>query len=162
MVSNYPNSQAFVFSHSKSRNCSAWVPPIDSLVGVINANQDFSIFSQLIKKAQYENKLSSVQANFTIFVPSNASLQVKYSKNFLDNIARDTATQIINNSMMNRILDKNTLQLSRIGKYPTLSRSNSIEISTVAGQTLINNHIQIIHFNQPASNGIIHVVSDFL
>ena len=165
MVSNYPNSQAFDFRQMydfRYLNPKKPMYPIDSLMGVIDGNQDLSIFSQLIKKANFENKLSSPQADFTIFVPSDASLRQKYSKQYLDNMDRGIATQIINNSIMNRKLDQKLLQSSPVGKYPTISRSISLEISTVCDKTMIQGHINVLHFNQPASNGIIHVVSDFL
>ena len=165
MVSNYPNSQAFDFRQMYDfpiLKPTKTVYPIDSLMGVIDGNQDLSIFSHLIKKAKYDSKLCSMQADFTIFVPSDYALKQKYSQQFLDNIDRGTATQIINSSMMNRKLDKKLLQASPVGKYPTIDRSNSIEISTINNETMIYGCIKILHFNQPASNGIIHVISDFL
>jgi uncharacterized surface protein with fasciclin (FAS1) repeats len=166
MVSNYPNSQPFdyrqMYDFSYLNPKKAPVYPRDSLMGVIDANKDLSIFSQLIKKANYENKLSSSQADFTVFVPSDASLIKKYSKKYLDELDRGTATQIINHSIMNRKLDQKLLQSSPVGKYPTISRSNSLEISTLCNETMIDGCIKVLHFNQPASNGIIHVVSDFV
>lgn len=164
MVSNYPNSQSFDFRQmydfptlqTKTKY------PSDSLMGVINENIDLSIFSKLIKKANYDIKLSSVQADFTIFVPSDNELQKTYSTEFLNNIDKGLAIQIINNSIMNRKLDQTLIQSTPLGKYPTLDRSNSLNITTINNESIINNRIKIIHFNQPASNGIIHVISDFI
>ena len=164
MVSNYPNSQSFDFRQMYDFPSlpTKTTYPTDSLMSVIDGNNDLSIFSKLIKKANYDIKLSSIQADFTIFVPSDYELEKKYSKEFIYNIDKGMAIQIINNSIMNRKLDQKLIQSSPLGKYPTLDRSNSLEITTINNESIINNHIKIIHFNQPASNGIIHIISDFI
>jgi len=63
--------------------------------------------------------------------------------------------------MMNRILDKNLLQSSPTSLYPAIDRS-LITISTVSDITMLENGITVIHWNQPATNGIIHVIDNIL
>ena len=165
MVSNYPNCQMYDYRQMYTlpflkKNDKIY--PLDSLMGVISTNPDLFIFTQLIKKTNYENKLSNSQADFTVFVPSDQLLKKKYTTECINSIDRGTATQILDNSIMNRKIDKKLLQSDVIGRYPTISRNNSLEFTTINDKTTIQKYIDIIHFNQPASNGIIHIVSDFI
>lgn len=136
--------------------------PDNSLMGIINSNSDFTIFSQIVKKAKYESKLSDKQADFTIFVPSDTQLKQQYSKQFLDNIDIGFAQQILKFSMMNRKLDKGLLQSSPASTFPTIDRSNLMTISTVSEKTMLPNCTTVIHWNYPASNGLIHVIDNLL
>ena len=166
MVSINPATQSYDFRHMydfsdiRSKPTKVVYPP-NSLMDVIDSNEDFSIFCKIVKKTKYDIKLSSKQANFTLFVPSDFHLKQKYSPKFLNNIDVGLAHQILNFSMMNRILDKNLLQSSPTSLYPVINRS-LITISTVSDITMLENGIKVIHWNQPASNGIIHVIDDIL
>jgi uncharacterized surface protein with fasciclin (FAS1) repeats len=166
MVSINPATQTYDFRHmynfSDIRSKPAKVVyPTNSLMDVIDSNPDFTIFSKIVKKTKYDIKLSSKQANFTLFVPSDFYLKQKYTQRFLDNIDVGLANQILNFSMMNRILDKNLLQSSPTSLYPAIDRS-LITISTVSDITMLENGITVIHWNQPATNGIIHVIDNIL
>ena len=134
----------------------------ESLMDLIHTNADFTIFSKMIKKANYDIKLSEKQANFTLFVPSDNSLRKKYPPEFLDNIDKGLAIQILNYSMMVRTLDQELLQASPFGTYPTLARSNHLKITTTYGKTILKDTVNVIHFNHKATNGLIHVIDDFL
>ena len=157
----YDMRHMYNFSDTRNNNKKVEYPP-NSLMYIINKHSDFTIFSQIIKKANYDAKLSEQQANFTLFVPSDNSLKQKYTKEFINNIDRGLTTQILNYSMMIRELDQNLLQASPFGTYPTLARSNHLKITTTYGKTVLKDNINVIHFNYKASNGIIHVIDDFL
>ena len=134
----------------------------NTLMGIITTNPDFTIFSKIVQKAQYSSKLSQEQADFTLFIPSDAELKKKYSKAFIDNIDDGTARQILSFSMMNRKIDQYLLQSSPVSIFPTIDRSNSMNINTVSGITKLPNCTTVIHWNHPADNGIIHVVDNIL
>ena len=165
MVSIGPYTQAYDMKHKydfvQKRMEKSYVCPY-TLMGVIEDNSDFSIFTGIVKSARYSGKLSDQQADFTIFVPSDNELRKKYSKIFLENIDDGLARQILAFSMMNRKIDKYLLQSSPVSIFPTLDRSNSMYISTVSGVTHLPNNTAVIHFNHPANNGIIHVIDNFL
>ena len=156
----YDFRQMYNFSDIRSKPAKV-IYPTNSLMDVIDSNPDFTIFSKIVKKTKYDIKLSSKQANFTIFVPSDFYLKQKYTQRFLDNIDVGLANQILNFSTMNRILDKNLLQSSPTSLYPAIDRS-LITISTVSDITMLENGIKVIHWNQPATNGIIHVIDNIL
>jgi uncharacterized surface protein with fasciclin (FAS1) repeats len=169
MVSINPSTQAFDFRHmydfvdlqsSKKRpKC-----PFDdnTIMGIIENNSDFTIFAGIVKKARYDGKLMDKQADFTIFVPSDAELKKRYSKEFLDKIDDGMARKIMAFSMMNRKIDKDLLQSSPVTILPTLDRSNSMHINTICCITRLQNDIKVIHFNHPVDNGIVHVIDGLL
>jgi uncharacterized surface protein with fasciclin (FAS1) repeats len=134
----------------------------NTLMGIIRSNPDFTIFSKIVQKAQFGAKLSQKQVDYTLFVPSDVELQKKYSKEFLDNIDICTAMQILSFSTMNRKIDQYLLQSSPVSIFPTLDRSNSLNVSTVSSVTKLPNCTTVIHWNHPADNGIIHVVDNLL
>jgi uncharacterized surface protein with fasciclin (FAS1) repeats len=165
MVSIGPYTQAYDMKHKydfvEKRMEKSCICPY-TLMGVIGNNSDFSIFAGIVEKARYSGKLSDQQADFTIFVPSDTELRMKYSKIFLENIDYGLARQILAFSMMNRKIDKYLLQSSPVSIFPTLDRSNSMHINTVSCVTHLPNNTTVIHFNHPAKNGIIHVIDNFL
>lgn len=134
----------------------------NTLMEIIDSNPDFTIFAGIVEKARYVGKLSEPQADFTIFVPSDNELKKKYTKKFIDNIDDGLARQILAFSMMNRKIDQFLLQSSPVSIFPTIDRSNSMNISTVSGITKLPNCTTVIHWNHPADNGIIHVTDNLL
>ena len=134
----------------------------NTLMGIINNNPDFTIFSKIVEKARYTVQLSQPQADYTIFIPSDAELIKKYNKEYLDNIDDGVSRQILSYSMMNRKIDQYLFQSSPVSIFPTIDRSNSMHVNTVSGVTQIGKCATVIHWNHPADNGIIHVIDDFL
>lgn len=134
----------------------------NTLMGVIENTPDFSIFASIVKKSRFAGKLSDKQSDYTIFVPSDEELKKKYNENVLNNIDDGLAKQIISFSMMNRKIDKQLLQSSQIAIFPTIDRTNSMHLHTINEITYLPNNTTIIHFNQPADNGIIHVIDNIL
>lgn len=168
MVSIGPYSQAYDMRQmydfvdwNSSKNPKVCIPQ-NSLMGIVNSNSDFSIFSKIIKKACYEGKLSDKQAEFTLFVPSDMYILNKYDRTSLDNIDESLAKKILSFSLMNRIIDKNLFKSSPISTFPTLDRSNSMMIENVNNITILPNNTRVIHWNHKADNGIIHVVDNIL
>jgi uncharacterized surface protein with fasciclin (FAS1) repeats len=167
MVSIGPYTQAYDMKHMYDfvdlrKKHTTYPFPDNTLMGIISTNSDFSIFARLVKKARFSSKLSEKQADYTVFVPSDAELRKKYNEHFLNNIDDGLAKQILSFSMMNRKIDKKLLQSSPVSIFPTLDRSNSMHINTVCEITKLPNNTTVIHFNQPADNGIIHVIDNLL
>ena len=165
MVSIGPYTQSYDMKHKydfvEKRIEKSYLCPY-TLMGVIGNNSEFSIFACIVEKAHYSGKLLDQQADFTIFVPSDAELRKKYSKIFLENIDDGLARQVLAFSMMNRKIDKYLLHSSPVSIFPTLDRSNPMHVSTVRGVTHLHNNTTVIHFNHPANNGIVHVIDNFL
>ena len=136
--------------------------PQNSIMDMIDKIPDFSIFKNIVTIAKLDDKLSDIQANFTIFIPSDEQIKTKYSSAFIKNIDYGLARQILNISIMKGELDKDLLQSSPTCILPTMDRSNSIRINTVNNISLLQKDIKIIHFNHKCNNGIIHVIDKIL
>jgi hypothetical protein len=168
MVSIGPNSQAYDFrqmydfSDLRSTTVTTYIPK-DSIAGFIFSNPDTTLFAKIVKKANLMNILSDIQANFTIFVASDKELLQKgYDPSYFDKIDISEAKNILNFSMMHRKIDQGLIQSSPSSKFPTLDRSNSMYITTLCGITLLPGDVKVIHYNQPANNGIIHITDNLL
>jgi len=168
MVSIGPYTQAYDMKHMynfvdlRKKKTDRCVQDKNTLMGIITGNPDFTIFAKIVDKAKYGGKLSQPQANYTVFVPSDAELKQKYSKQFIDNMDDGMAKQIMAFSIMNRKIDQYLLQSSPVSIFPTIDRSNSMYINTVNNITHLSNNTKVIHWNQPADNGIIHVIDNLL
>jgi hypothetical protein len=145
----------------------------DSLMDIINTHPDFTLFSKIVRIARYDITLGGIQANFTIFVPSDSYLKSKYRPEFFDKMDVGLAKEICTYSSMNRVIDKRLLTASPSSYFPTVNRSNALNITTIRGVSMIGvpncsssslgpKGVEIIHFDQPATNGLIHVTSDIL
>lgn len=144
----------------------------NTIMDIISKHPDLTIFNKIIEKAQYTDKLYDLDYDFTIFVPSDTELEQKYTKEFIYNIDKGFAIQILNISLMKRSLDKSILQTSQTSILPTLDRSNSIYIKTIDDKTslslsgnIYNNYSiipNVISWNHIASNGIIHITDNLL
>jgi uncharacterized surface protein with fasciclin (FAS1) repeats len=168
MVSIGPYSQAFDMKHMydfvdlHKKNTTTCPFNDNTMMGIISNNPDFTIFAGIVEKARSSSKLTDPQSDFTIFVPSDAELRKKYSKEFLDNIDDSMSRKILVFSMMKRKIDQSLLQSSPVSILPTLDRSNSMHLNTVCGETYLPNNTKVIHFNHPADNGIVHIVDNLL
>jgi uncharacterized surface protein with fasciclin (FAS1) repeats len=139
---------------------SASLEPDNTLNGVIQNKAEFSKFGKIITTAGLEGILSSSQANFTIFVPTDESLK-DYPLEFFTQMDRGTAYRILMFSMMERVIDKELLQSSRTSYFPTRDRSHNLYVDNTA-ETILENRFKIIHWNHKVDNGMIHVVDGLL
>jgi hypothetical protein len=152
------------FSDKRSRPLKTISYPTNSLMDIIDTHPDFTLFKTIVKKAKLEMLLC--EETFTVFVPSDYHLKQKYKLDFFEELDVGMARRIVHFSMMPRKMDKLSIQCKNSGRFPTLDRSISmyIKTETINGscESVIENFINVIHWNQPAVNGIIHVIDDFL
>jgi hypothetical protein len=148
----------------KRLNSSTISYPKNCLMNIIDMHSDFTIFKKIVKKAKLDGLLC--QDTFTLFVPSDYYLTQKYKLDFFEELDVGMARRIVHFSMMARKMDKTSIQCRNSGRFPTLDRSNSMYIKTEtvndSCESTIENFTKVIHWNQPAVNGIIHVIDDFL
>jgi uncharacterized surface protein with fasciclin (FAS1) repeats len=168
MVSIGPYTQPSDFRHMydfvdlRKKDSGKFIPKMNTIMGIIKNNKDFTIFSNIVEKAGYVDKLSDERSDFTIFVPSDIEIRKKYSDQYFHDIDKCVAQKILTFSMMKRKIDQKLLQSSPVCIFPTLDKSNSVHINTFKGITKMNLTTSVIHWNHPADNGIIHVVDNIL
>lgn len=159
MVSITPSDSLYNTGFTKMKE--KYVHPT-SLLGIIQHNTDFSLFYNLVKKVKYEDKLSDLLQEFTLFIPSDTFLRKKYTENYLCNITESMSRQILSFSMIKRKIDRNLLQSTSRSIYQTLDASNSLKIITCNGTTFLNNSTSVICWDYVCDNGIIHVIDNIL
>lgn len=170
MVSIYPNSQPTNFTHMfdfmdlKGKK-KIFVDP-KSILGFVENNNDFKIFNKIMRLSRYNSRFSDKQCNCTVFITPDQYILKKYSKQFIDNMDEGTATHIIKFCTMDRLINKDLLKSSPNSQFMTRNTSLRMCVSNMNNETYISDGMstqaKIIHYNQPASNGIIHILDDLL
>ena len=89
-------------------------PP--SILGLLQDNKDFSIFYHLVIKGQLDGRLNDLQANYTLFVPSDEFLISKYPTS----IKFRSRSKVLFNTMKTRTSRTRSLYLYRRVFMPVL------------------------------------------
>lgn len=166
MVSCGPYTQSHNFSHmfdmvdlrgsrAKTEACP------NSLMSIINKNQDFTKFKYMVKLARMETVLESPQADFTLFVPSDHAIEGLGDAIFL-NMDDAVARHIVKSSMLDRKITSDLLEDSPSSYFITKDPPNRLFISNISGKTYINNDINVIQKDMITANGLIHVVDKLI
>ena len=162
-----PYSQSYNFTSMFDMTDKRGVLPITkpypgTLLDTIQSNPDFSKFNYLIKLASQEEVLNCIQANFTMFIPSDESLKKTFDDNIFINMDPTTAWYIVKSSMIKNKLPSEILEDSPAAYYYTMSESNRLFITNISGITYINNSIKVIRKDIMSTNGIIHVIDNLI
>ena len=163
MVSIGPNSQPnnmthmFDFIDSRGPSKKKEVN-LNSLMGVINNTEEFSVFKCFVEKSLLCDILASYQANMTIFVPHNSA----FNGIELNDIDISFARHIVKGSSLDRKIPSELLEDSAASYFVTKDPPNRLFIRNVEGTTFINDYSKIIHKDIITSNGIIHVVDKLI
>lgn len=162
MVSIGPNSQVYNYTHAFDftdlrGKLPQKVPCENSLLDYITRNPDYSIFLYLVKISNQEAFLNNLQAQFTLFVPSNEYLQKKFNRNIFTNMDPGTAYSIVKSSLLKYRMSSEVLEDSPQAYFYTMSEENRLMITNISGKTYINGNIEIIKKDIVCKNGIIHI-----
>jgi uncharacterized surface protein with fasciclin (FAS1) repeats len=132
-----------------------------SIMDIINSNPDFSKFSFIIKLARLDDILNDIQANFTVFVPSNRMIS-DLPEGVLTNLDISSARQIILSSTLKYRITSELLEDSPSSYFVTMNSVEKLFITNINGITYINNCIRVVHKDIQATNGLIHVVDKLI
>jgi uncharacterized surface protein with fasciclin (FAS1) repeats len=165
MVSIGPYSQATNYTHTFD------IPDLrgplpkrtfreGTLSCVIENHPDFSMFRHIVNTAQLENIYDDLQANMTVFVPSDQQLRAKGID--VTNLDIGSARNIVNASSLNRRITRDILEDSPASYFLTRNPNIRLFISNINDRTYINNNVNIIHKDMLCTNGIIHVIDSML
>lgn len=166
MVSIGPNSQSYNFTHmfdmGDLRGCPKNKPRCEnSLMFLIDNNPDFSKFRYMVNLAKMDDLLDNIQADFTLFVPSDMFMN-KIDDSVFVNMDIAEARHIVKSSMLDRKITSDLLSCSSAAFFNTKDPPNRLFISNVSGKLYINNDVNIIKADVKANNGIIHVIDKLL
>jgi len=136
------------------------IPP-NSILGIINSHPDFRKFRYILNLSGMSDLYADSQEKFTLFVPSDATIS-KIPQEVFINMDSYTARMIVKTSTLKRSIPSELLEDSPATHFLTTDPVNRLFITNINGRTVINGYINIIHKDQPASNGIIHVIDGLL
>jgi uncharacterized surface protein with fasciclin (FAS1) repeats len=131
---------------------------LNSLSYILSATPEFSKFRYILRLSKLDDLYNDQQANFTLFVPTNDSIP----ESMLVNMDLLTARNIITASTLNYRITSDILSDSPCAYFTTNNAANRMFVSNFAGQTTINNYINLIGKDISATNGIIHVIDKML
>ena len=166
MVSIGPYNQSTNFTHMFDMNDLRGPLPLvhtrpNSLSDIILKEPTFSRFNYILQLAKLQPFYDDLAANFTVFVPSDASL--KYiPESVFTNMDIGTARHIIKSSTLNRRITADILEDSPASYLLTQNPPNRLFVTNINGRTYIDNHINVLQKNIQANNGIIHIVDKLL
>jgi hypothetical protein len=166
MTSCGPNTQSYNFTHMFTFNDIRGNLPVktyhkNSLMFLLDTHPNFTIFTYIVKLADMDIILDNIQANFTLFAPSDSDLK-HIDKNVFLNMDTGSARNIVLSSLINNRIPSELLKNSPAMYLNTNSPQNRMFITNIDGITRINNQMRVIHFDIICNNGIIHVVDNLL
>ena len=166
MTSSGPNSQSYNFTHmfpSKIFGCKPTKKYNEgSIMYLLDTHPDFSIFCTIVKISDLDVILDNIQANFTLFVPSDSELKYKLRPNMIENMDVGTARDIVKSSMLVDRIPSELLVDSPAAYFNTDSPQNRMFITNINGNMRINNTLNVILFDIVAKNGMVHVVDGLI
>lgn len=168
MVSLGPDTQSYNFTHmtsfvdyngKKPKTCTTK----GSIYDFLYHNPNFSRFRGIVELCSMQGQLDDVQANFTLFIPSDNFLR-HLPESFFTRMDDGLAHQILKSSTMNRRINKELVMSSpcsyfnTIGKHPT----TKMYVTNINGNTTINESVRVVKYDIILNNGIIHVVDGLI
>ena len=133
----------------------------NSLSNIISMNPDFSKFRYILRLSKLDAIYNDIQANFTLFVPSDDAL-INIPESVFVNMDLLTARHIVKTSTLNSRITSDILSDSPCSYFMTNNSANRLFVTNVNGQSTIDNHINVIGADIMAVNGIIHVVDGLI
>lgn len=168
-----PGSQSYNYTHMYDqvdlRGCNPKTTGCPG--GIMNTlllQSDFSEFAAIVKKARLDNILNSAQADFTLFVPTNAAVQ-RIAPKLADKLDIGEAQHLVKSLMLNRRITYDLLKDSPVSTFITRNPPNNLFIMNINGKTILSNcaeccpgeNATLIHADIMCTNGIIHVIDNF-
>lgn len=165
MVSIGPNSQSYNFTHmfdmGDLRKLTVPTYPENTIMGFLDKTPEFSIFNYIVKLAKMDGIFSCMQANFTLFVPTDESLQHIDRSVFL-NMDVSLARHFVKTAMLDNKITFDLLVSSGASYFTTKETGARLFVVNKSGIIYINNHITIKTPDIILHNGIIHITNDII
>ena len=138
----------------------------NSIIDIIYNHKDLTIFTYIMKKCNNIHNLIDDYSEYTLFVPSDSELRKKYTEEQLKYIKEtldiDTCINIIKFSLLKRRLTNIDFTSNSSFTVPTFNRQNSLLVENISDITVLNNTSKVIHWNQNATNGVIHITDNII
>lgn len=167
MVSIAPNTQSYLYNHMsfftdlRSKKEGKMCTHKNSLYDYLCKAGNFTRFKKIVDTADLAGKMDDLQANWTLFAPTDEYLQSVPDSFFL-RMDVGTARQIVNASIIPRKLAKDLLTSSPVCYFYTRNPSMRMYVTNINNRTVINNCVSIVNYDIWCCNGILHVVDELI
>jgi hypothetical protein len=133
----------------------------DSVMGFLQSNDNFKIFSYLLKIANTDIIANQLEFMSTLFVADDETLQRQLGESFFMNLDRNSALKIVNLHILPRIVNKNTMLGRRVAVLDTKNPQSQISMMNNQGNISLislNKKFNIISDEIRRNNGIVYVL----
>ena len=130
-----------------------------TIADIIDKTPELSSFNYILRLSGLIPEYNNLQANFTVFAPSNKHIT---NDNFIKNMDIGTAVSIVRNCTVDNRITKALLQSTPNFILITKNNPNNLKLQTVSGVTQICPHINFLQYNIEAVNGMVHIVDKLI
>ena len=169
MSANFPNSPYLNFTHMFNMTDRRGQLPIDvtcpnSILYILENEPDFSLFLSLVKRADLQGIFNNLQADFTVFVPSNKMLLLQgIDQGYFVNFDKNKANNIVRALTINKRLPSEVLESTPAMYLYCIDKINRLFVTTDKMKNIrLNNDVNVIFKDMLAKNGIIQVIDGLI
>ena len=138
-----------------------------TISGLLQNNEDFSIFNFLVRRAKLECIFDQYVTDLTVFVPSDSSLRQIYDDSLWVSIDYLAAKNIVLAHILERKVTKEMLMSSEglrhttkhhVGPYCSFISSYNPQNQNI----VLNSNAKVVDSNMMINNGIIHTLDNLI
>jgi uncharacterized surface protein with fasciclin (FAS1) repeats len=136
----------------------------NSVMGFLSSNQNFKIFSYLLRVAHSDVIANQREFMSTLFIADDETLLRQLGEKFFMNLDRNTAIKLLNLHILPRVVNKSTLLGRRVAVLDTKNQTSQISMMNNNGLISLislNKKFNIISDEIKRNNGIIYVIDGF-
>lgn len=136
----------------------------NSVMGFINRNENFKIFSYLMKISNTDVIANQKEFMSTMFISDDDTLKNILGEEFFMNLDRSTALKLINLHIIPRVIGKQSFLGRRVAVLDTKNNQSQISMMNNKGEISLisfNRKFNIISEEIKKNNGIIYVLDGF-
>ena len=136
----------------------------NSIMGFLDSNENFKIFSYLLKISNTDVISDQKEFMSTLFISDDETLKNQLGEEFFMKLDRNSALKLVNLHILPRVVGKNTLLGRRVAILDTKNSSAKISMMNNKGQISLislNKKFNIISEEIRKDNGIIYVLDGF-
>lgn len=136
----------------------------NSIMGFINKNGNFKIFSYLMKISNTDIIANQLEFSSTLFIVDDETLKNQLGENFFMNLDRSTALRLVNLHIIPKMIGKQSLLGRRVAVLDTKNSSSQISMMNNKGEISfisLNKKFNLISDEIRKKNGIIYVLDGF-
>jgi hypothetical protein len=136
----------------------------NSVMGFLNSNENFKIFSYLLKISNTDVIADQKEFMSTLFIADDETLKTQLGEEFFMKLDRNSALKLLNLHILPRVVGKNTMLGRRVAILDTKNSTSQISMMNNKGQISLislNKKFNIISEEIRKDNGIIYVLDGF-